>query len=328
LVVLRSWQVGLILVKNGAFTPDELAAVREFSRAQGLDLVALPGLNEADVNQYNVLAEPVYYRAFRQLLQDPDRLYAEHPYDVRPPTDSRPFFFHYFEWGQTQAVLEQLGKTWQPWGGSGFFVLVALLALALVASLALILVPVAFTSRKGNMSMGTRWRVLGYFGLLGLGFLFAEIPLMQRFILFLGQPIYAFAAVLAAILFFSGLGSLYAPRLPTRWSLPLLVGLILLYPLGLPFLFEALLGAPLAMRLVATGVSLAPLGFLLGIPFPGGLAWLREHAPGLVPWAWAINGCASVLASVLAAMVALSAGFPWVLLASAFAYGGAWLALR
>jgi hypothetical protein len=102
----------------------------------------------------------------------------------------------------------------------------------------------------------------------------------------------------------------------------------LLYPVGLPLLFKALLGAPLAVRLLATGVSLAPLGFLMGIPFPGGLAWLQDRAPGLIPWAWAVNGCTSVLASVLAALVALSAGFSWVLGAAALAYAGAWFALR
>ena len=91
---------------------------------------------------------------------------------------------------------------------------------------------------------------------------------------------------------------------------------------------RALLGAPLAVRLLATGLNLAPLGFLMGTPFPLGLAWLRERAPGLVPWAWAVNGCASVLASILAAMIALSAGFSWVILAAAVAYALAWLALR
>jgi hypothetical protein len=170
--------------------------------------------------------------------------------------------------------------------------------------------------------------VLAYFGLLGLGFLFVEIPLMQGFILFLGQPIYAFTAVIAAILLFSGLGSLAAPRLPARWMLPVVVLAILVYPLALPMLFRVLLGASLTVRLLATGFTLAPLGFLLGTPFPHGLAWLRVQAPDWVPWAWAVNGCASVLASVLAAMIALSAGFSWVYAAAGLAYLGAWLALR
>jgi hypothetical protein len=103
---------------------------------------------------------------------------------------------------------------------------------------------------------------------------------------------------------------------------------LLLYPLALPAFFQVLLGAPLLARTVVGGLSLAPLGFLMGTPFPSGLAWLRERAPGLVPWAWAINGCTSVLASILAAMIALAAGFSWVLVAAAVAYAGAGLVLR
>ena len=328
LVVLRGLQTGLVLVKNGAFEPYELERIRAFSRQQGLDLVALPGMEEAEANQHNVLAEPLYFRAFQQLLTDPEALFTEHPYNVQPTTDDRPFFFHFFKWTQTRAVLEQLGKTWQPWGGSGYFVLVALLGVALLASVALIVLPLGFAKRGAIEMKGPKAKVLIYFGLLGIGFLFVEIPLMQRFILFLGQPIYAFTAVLAALLFFSGLGSLAAAKLSPRSTLPLLVGVILLYPLGLPLLFGAMLGAPLTVRFLVTCLSLAPLGFLMGVPFPGGLEWLRIRAPGLIPWAWAINGCASVLASILAAMIALSTGFSWVLAAGATAYGLAWFALR
>ncbi len=328
LVVVRDWQVGLVLIKNGPFKPAELVAIRTFCRERSLDLVAMPGLAEAEANQYNILDEPVYYRAFRQLLADPEVLYANQTYNVRPPTDDKPFFFHFFKWDQAQVVLQQLGKTWQPWGGSGYFVLVALLGVAVVTSGILILLPLAFQKGTAGEGKGLKGKVLLYFGLLGLGFLFVEIPLMQRFILFLGQPIYAFASVAAAILLFSGLGSLLAPRLSIRWTLPLLVVAILLYPLGLPVLFQALLGAPLAVRLLATTLCLAPLGLLMGTAFPSGLAWLQERAPGLVPWAWAVNGCTSVLASVLAAMIALSAGFSWVLAAAAISYAGAWLAIR
>jgi hypothetical protein len=247
---------------------------------------------------------------------------------VFPPTDDRPFFFHFFKWGQTRAVLQQLGRIWLPWGGSGYFVLVALLAVATVTSGVLILLPLALSKQAGGQKKGLRGRTLAYFGLLGLGFLFVEIPLMQRFILFLDQPVYAFAGVVASILFFSGLGSLATPRLSPGRTLPFLVVVILLYPLGLPRLFDALMGASLGLRMLATILCLAPLGFLMGTPFPGGLAWLRERAPGMIPWAWAVNGCMSVLASVLAAMIALSAGFSWVLAAGALAYAGAWFALR
>ena len=331
LAVLRSWQVGLILVKNGVFTQAELDEIREFSTRQDLDLVALPGLTEAEANQRNVLEEPAYYRAFQQLLAQPQALYATHVYSVRPATDDQPFFFHFFRWTQTGAILQRLGNTWQPWGGSGYLVLLALLAVSAVASVGLILMPLALARLGGQELPGSKrlkGRVLIYFGLLGLGFLFVEIPLIQRFILFLGQPVYAFAAVATALLLFSGLGSLAAQRLSPRWTLPPLAVLILFYPLGLSTLFQNALEAPLEVRLLITVLALAPLGFLMGVPFPGGLAWLREQSPGMIPWAWAVNGCASVLASILAAIIALSAGFSWVLGAAALAYAGAWLVLR
>jgi hypothetical protein len=61
----------------------------------------------------------------------------------------------------------------------------------------------------------------------------------------------------------------------------------------------------------------------MGIPFPQGIAYLEQAAPRLIPWAWGINGCASVMAAILAAMGALTFGFSGVLVAGALAYGGA-----
>jgi hypothetical protein len=46
--------------------------------------------------------------------------YAAYPYDVRPPTDDRPFFGHFFKWSQAGEVWDELGKTWQPFGGAGY----------------------------------------------------------------------------------------------------------------------------------------------------------------------------------------------------------------
>ncbi len=168
-------------------------------------------------------------------------------------------------------------------------------------------------------------RVFLYFALLGLGYLFVEIPLMQRFILFLGHPLYAFATTLFALLLFSGLGSMTLttnPRLSLPKMLILLSVAILLYPLLLPHLFQLLLGQSFALRLLASVVSLAPLGFLMGIPFPGGIALLDRLAPDLIPWAWGINGCLSVLASILSTMLAISFGFSWVLVGASLAYAG------
>ncbi len=325
LVALRSWSTILILARSGAFTADELAAVREFCAQRQFDLVYLPDMAPKEANRYNVLSGTPYAIAFRELLDAPDRraFYAGREYDVRPPRDDRPFFFHFFTWGQVPAILQELGHTWKPFGGGGYLVLLALLAVAILSAGGLVLVPAVLGVGRRRRGKG---RVLVYFGLLGLGFLAVEIPLLQRFILFLGHPTTAFAAVVASLLLFSGIGSLLARRVPLRGVLAALLVIVLLTAAAVGPLFDALLGAPLVLRLLATVLSLAPLGLLLGMPFPLGLAWLERDAPDLVPWAWAVNGSASVVSSVAVALGALSAGFTAVLAAAVVAYALAGLA--
>ncbi|MCR4408462.1 MAG: hypothetical protein NUW24_16335 [Anaerolineae bacterium] len=333
LIAIRSWANSVILVKNGEFTAEEITATKAFCADRNFDLVYYPGIRAEEANRYSVVPGAPYYTTFHDLLFAPDRaaFYRDYPYDVRPPTDDRPFFFHFFKWSQTPQIVQALGKTWQPFGGSGYFVLVALLLLALIASAGLIILPLTL-QRRGRERTGRgkkrhRIYVFAYFTLLGLGYLFVEIPLIQRFILFLGHPIYAFATVLFSLLLFSGIGSLLARRFRPPVALALLIGATLIYPVLLPVAFRALLGWPLAWRLTATAMGLAPLGLLMGVPFPTGIATLEARAPGLIPWAWAINGCASVLSSILAAMLALSWGFWGVLLLATAAYAGALLTI-
>src|SRR5262249_59235342 len=61
-----------------------------------------------------------------------------------------------------------------------------------------------------------RWRIALYFLAIGFAFLFIEIASIQRFVLFLGHPVYAIPVVLCAFLFFAGIGSGFAPRLTAR----------------------------------------------------------------------------------------------------------------
>jgi hypothetical protein len=134
--------------------------------------------------------------------------------------------------------------------------------------------------------------------------------------------------VLFTLLLFSGLGSrlAHARWLPFRPALAGLVILVVALPWLLPRLFALCLGLSLAARLGITVLVLAPVGFFMGLPFPRGVQWLEHAAPGLIPWVWGVNGAASVVSSILAALLALSFGFRWVLLAGAACYAGAWLA--
>jgi hypothetical protein len=127
------------------------------------------------------------------------------------------------------------------------------------------------------------------------------------------------------LLFFSGIGSSLARAtwLPRQGAFIFLVLLALLTPLTVSQFSGYLLGLPAWGRLVLGGGTLAPLGVLMGLPFPLGLAWLEKRQQAWIPWAWAVNGCTSVIASVLAAILSLSYGFSVVLFLGASAYAGA-----
>jgi spermidine synthase len=341
LVALRSYNQMLILARRGPFTAPELAAIRQFAAARSLDLVYAPDIRPEEANRYNVMPTPEHYLAFVGLMEAEDRTrwLAAYPFDVAPPTDDRPFFGHFFRWRQVPEVLAMAGHVWQPFGGAGYLVPLALLGIAVVAAAGLILLPLAgqwngIYPVQDGMNPGLRGRInlqgrinpalrLAPFGFLGLGFMLVEIPLLQRFILFLGHPAYAMAGVLGALLLFSGLGSLLSARVPPRRALEGVVGVVVLYGLGMSLLSGPLLGLPFWARATITGLGLAPLGVAMGMPFPRLLGALQEREPALVPWAWGVNGALSVVASVLAALMALSWGFRAVLLAGAVAYLGA-----
>ena len=139
--------------------------------------------------------------------------------------------------------------------------------------------------------------------------------------------------VLFSILLFSAIGSRLSHRISHTAALLVLVLFILVIPYGLPYIFSLTLGLSQIFRLFLTALILAPIGFLMGIPFPAGIQWLQtlyankgavdEHTH--IPWVWATNGAASVIASVLAALLALTFGFNWVLRLGALFYAGALL---
>jgi hypothetical protein len=321
LLALRTLQTSLVGVAQAPLSAGDLAAIREYADQEQYDLIWLPGLRSEETNHFSRVPGDPYYQTFAGLLTAPDRaaFMAAYPYAITPPTDNTPFFFHFFRWQQTPQIVAMLGKSWQPFGGSGYLVLVVLLALVVILSAGLIVLPLLV--RPGNLPAGQTAALL-YFALLGLGFLFVEIPLLQRFILYLGQPAYSFGVVVAALLAASGLGSRYlSARLPLRLALPLIAGLVVVYPWLLTGLFDLTLRLPFAGRVAITIIAILPLGALLGVPFPAGLARLDSSRPGLIPWVWAVNGCASVISAVLAAMIALTWGLAVVLWAAAAAYG-------
>jgi hypothetical protein len=149
-----------------------------------------------------------------------------------------------------------------------------------------------------------------------------EIAFIQKFILFLSHPLYAVAVVLSAFLVFAGLGS----ALSERWSAPVsrpvagIVFISLVYLFLLPPLFQWLMPLHDLSKILISAVLIAPLAFLMGMPFPLGLSRVARHSATLIPWAWGINGCASVLSAIFATILAIHAGFIVVLLLAVVLY--------
>jgi hypothetical protein len=265
-----------------------------------------------------------------------DRWYDSYPYDVRPITDDSPFFWHFTPF---RDVLADFGK---PIDRSDFEVdvgervLLLLLGIATLFAAVFLLLP--FVRIRSIWSVLPRKRRSAlYFTALGLGFMFFEITLIQRLVLFLGYPTYSLTVTLAAILLSTGVGALLSSRYQLRagraaWVL--LGALALLdafYLFGLTPLTDALLGLPFAARVVVAFAVLAPLGVCLGAFMPLGLgtvAGITKHPREYVAWGWAVNGFASVIGAVLTTILAMALGFGVVLVLALVVYGVAVLALR
>jgi hypothetical protein len=244
-------------------------------------------------------------------------------YVVDPVTDERPFFFRFHRWGRLFEAHD-----FGPFLATalGQILLLVLLVSLTVLGATLILLPLVVFRRRGLVDRRRSAGIVLYFVAIGLGFMLLEISLIQRFVLYLGYPTYALSVVLLSLLLFLGLGSYASKRWvgAERQVLPLavlaLTGTVVVYWLGLPRLFGTTLGAPLAGRIGISVALLAPLGLIAGTFFPLGIRRAESIHPDLVPWAWGVNGCASVTASVLAVVMGMQFGFVAVWIAALVVY--------
>ncbi|MBT8087984.1 MAG: SAM-dependent methyltransferase, partial [Gammaproteobacteria bacterium] len=337
LVVMRSWNAVTLLIRNGEFDANDIAALREFARSRSFDMAWFPGIRASDANRFNVLQEPYVYDGATALLgDDAGEFMARYKFFLEPATDDRPYFFHFFKWAtlpEIFALRHTGGAGLIEWG---YLVLVATLMQAIVAGCVFILLPLASTQRQRPSGSGTRMGV--YFLLLGFAFLFVEMAFIQRFILFLSHPLYAVAVVLAAFLVFAGLGSAWSERIasklescglaPIAVTAAVIAALAVLYVALLPYIFQRFMGYPDAAKILISNALIAPLAFAMGVPFPLGLKRVADSMPEFIPWAWGINGFASVVSSVLATLLAIEFGFTLVIVIAVLCYASAALIIE
>ncbi len=191
--------------------------------------------------------------------------------------------------------------------------LLTLLAEAILLSSLFLLLPL-IRFRKTRISQGG---ILAYFAALGAGFILIEISLIQKHILFLGQPVYSISAVLFSMLLSAGIGSwlfqkYFREGSERRWLASVLgcLFVILLFEIFVvPPIFRWLLGAGNGWRFAFSALFIAPLGMTLGIPFPLGIRVLGKRFPEAIPWAWGLNAYTTVIGSILCVIFAVTMGF-------------------
>lgn len=247
-------------------------------------------------------------------------LISQAAFNMKPATDDNPFFYN-FDLGIPSTLI---------------YLLSGAITLSIVVS---ILYAAARRREKVTFQNGKhiklrskfstfRWYI---FASLGLGFMLIEVALIQKFILYLGEPTLAIAASLFSLLLAGGLGSFFS----RKWSngkqinafkISLIIAAIVItYVFTMPVIFNATLSYSAWIRFIVSFMLISPLGFLMGIPFPIVLGYIKQEYENDSAWMWCINGAFSVLAGVLALVIAMTYGFNAVLWLGALTYAGVFL---
>lgn len=309
-----------VIIKKTPITPVELIRLRQFCDMCGFTMLfpetfsdPLGRLNNAPFVE---LAESISSGT-------QNKFYLNYPFNVNPVSDDSPFFYQFDK--LTTVSSKQSNEANDCVRGVWYiFVLLSLLIQSIFFSSVFIFLPLLVS--KKQYASGGQFSCL-YFALLGTAFMFVEMSIVQKFVMFLGSPIYSMAVIIPVLLIFAGLGSLTSSGIRDRnlgfsiFVATITCGLtIILFQLLVPFISDIFLRQPIGIRIITVIISIAPFSFVMGFPFPLGLRLIGLHSKETVPWAWAINGAFSVISSILATILAMQFGFRMVLITSAALY--------
>ncbi len=327
LAMIGQLELATVLTSNQPFSPQDLEKIKTTAKDLDYQILYLPG---EDLPMLQL--DPVLQA---HSLQDLAALSSRNYFDLSPPTDASPYFFSFVRFHAIPGILEIPGVDLRA--------LFPLMYLAIFMFVAFILVAVTILwparrwtrSRQGS-GRAPAGAILYFIG-IGLGFMLAEMGMMQQLSIFLGQPIYSLAVVLAGLILFAGLGSLASDRMPLNSDMksraPALFSALVLgaYSLAVLPSIHAAVGGVLWQRVAVSLALVAPCGFMMGFCFPVGLRWESELGQeGNLPWMWALNGAASVLASFIAIAISTETSIRACVLtgAACYALGGLFLSRK
>jgi hypothetical protein len=313
-----------ILISKGELEASHLQRISSFCRNRGFSPVHLPGGSHRQADS----ATSELTRGVAAILgSESESFLDDYPYFIEPATDDSPYFSRFFRWDSLPRIASLLssgGTSLMQWS---YPILIAVLVQAGLAGFILILLPVLIFQRKGRA-----WKRSGRAALafvcLGLAFLIIEIAFIQRLLLLVGDPVTAISIALASFLVFAGAGSLSSSRFGLGRAVLAICLLCLVLSAGLllyaPQLMELAQGVRVLLAVAMCGLP----AFFMGMPLPLCLAAVSRQAPGWIPWAWGVNGCASVLAPIVATLLAIHLGFLAMLVCGCLCYLAAYLSFR
>ncbi len=328
----KSFVAGFIM-KKSSFTPGEINKI---------DSIILNMHTEGDDGIWKPLEKlyspfnPAIKNIYSEILttKNAEDFYRQQSIQLAPATDDKPFFNQHVRWSsvgwktikdvfsQDDPMAARMALENKP---IAEVTLLIILVQSILLAAILILIPLFRYSKQG-LQFNKKWRWLGYFACLGLGFIMIEISFIQRFTLYLGQPVYTLAVIIAGLLLFTGIGSYLSGTINissnqlAKKYLPVLLIIILLTSFVTPILFRSTIQWALPMRITVTLLLLAPMGILLGIPFPTGIKTVSKESGAFIPWAWGVNGFFTVIGSVGAVILGMMLGFKIVILLATACY--------
>ena len=316
---------GTLLASRRPFSDGELAAIRKTVETLGFTILYEPR-EQGNPAAFEALFGP-----------ERERFLRDYPYDVRATTDDKPFFFFFYKPLQPRAGDARFEADQDLYWASRETPRILLQLFGLITILVL-LFSFVIPGIGGRLRFeGARGGVRGllYFAAIGLGFIMVEIPLIQRYTLLLGQPLYAFAGILGCVLVFSGVGSFLSHSIDeervlwwARWVLFGVIAGVAIHVLWMPSLLRAAMRFEMPARVLFTVATVAPLGLLMGMPLPLGMRLMKQRSPRALAWAWGVNGGLSVLGTVLAMVVSIFFGIAYTLFVAATMYAVALAAFR
>lgn len=307
--VLRGLQSLLILASPDTLKSPDIEAIRAYAAQWQFDLVWLPGLERTEANRHHKLDGPVFFDTAQAVFANAPLPAAARWYAGGAADLQQPYVWRSLKWQRLPDFLRTLGR--QGLSYLDWTLILAALTTVLVILLAFALIIAPLGRLPAPVRPFGRFAVAGYFSMLGLGYMLLEMAVFQRTILFAGEPVLAASIVFAAFLLGSGMGSAMAPEARRRSALLKIFGGI---AIGLAIVAAAMFPAPdallapdFAVRIALLTACILPLAWALGRPFPWALRQLADQ-PRWIPWAWGINGFASVAGASLAPLVSVHYG--------------------